>query len=145
MSLKKILPLIVVAVAAFLLGWSFFQRPAPAWWSDEVEESQVKTVSVMFDFGDGGVKSFADVSFLEGEHLFDVTKRLAEQNNLTFRYQPPGQYGILIDQIGDKVGGTDGKYWLWWENNRMGQVASDSYVLKSGDVLEWKFLNLKME
>lgn len=145
MSLKKVLPLIVVAVASFLLTWSFLERPAPAWWSNAAEESQTRTVSVMFDFGDGGVKSFPDVSFSEGEHLFDVTKRLAEQNNLNFRYQPPGQFGILIDQIGDKVGGTDDKYWLWWENNRMGQVASDVYVLKSGDVLEWKFLNLKME
>ncbi len=147
MNKKQLAGLIVIAVAAFFLGWSFGPRPAaPVTQQPTASEQQARTVSVMFDFGEGTVKSYNDVAFSDGEHLFDVTKRLAEQNNWTFQYDPPGQYGIFIQQIGDMRGGPpENKYWTWYENNRMGQIASDAYVLKSGDVLEWKFVNLKME
>lgn len=137
---------IVVALASFLLGWSFGPRltPAPAAPAPATER-QERAVSVMLDFGDGTVRTYEGVAIAEGETLFDVMRRLSERGDgFVFRYQPPGAYGILIDQIGDKVGGTDGKYWLWYENNRMGQVASDAYVLAPGDVIEWKFINLKM-
>ncbi len=147
--MKKALGYIVIALVAFLLGWGVGPRitpsvPAP---QQPLAESQAPagTAALMLDFGDGTVKTYTDLAFADGETLFDLTKRAAENNGLTFEYQPPGQYGILIDQIGLMRGGTDNKYWLWYENGRMGQVASDAYLLQPGDVLEWKFVNLKME
>ncbi len=137
---------IVVALAAFLLGWSFGPSlaPAPAAPAPAMDQKE-RTVSVMLDFGDGTVRTYEGVAFAEGETLFDVMLRLSERGDgFVFRHQPPGQYGILIDQIGNMASGADGKYWLWYENNRMGQVASDAYVLRPGDVIEWKFINLKM-
>lgn len=145
----------IVAVAAFLLGWSFGPQLASGPTANanvgvdnyqllQDQPSKARTVSVMFDYGDGTVKTYEHLAFTEGQTLFDATKTAIEGDGLPFRYQPPGQYGILIDQIGSMAGGTDGKYWLWYENNRMGQVASDAYVLQPGDVIEWKFVNLKM-
>lgn len=137
--------IVVVGIASFLLGWSLGPKAAPAAPAVNLPvENQAKTVSLMVDFGDGAVKTFVDVAYAENETLFDVTKRALEESGVTFQYQPPGPYGILVDQIGDKKGGTDGKYWLWWENGRMGQVASDAFSLRPGDVVEWKFINLKM-
>ncbi len=160
MKYKLAIAFAVVAVAAFLFGWSFGPRlAAPPTATVTVPENfdyakeremlpdqpaKAQTVSVMLDFGDGTVKSFDAVPFTDGQSLFDVMKQLSERGDgFVFKYQPPGQYGILIDQIGDKAGGADGKYWLWWENDRMGQVASDAYKLKQGDIVEWKFINLK--
>lgn len=149
MKYKLTAAFIVVAAAAFLLGWSFGPRIAPT--PDTLpptpssQAPATQSVSIMLDYGDGGVKTYENVVFTDGQTLFDATKALSERGDgFTFKYQPPGQFGIMIDQIGDKIGGADGKYWLWYENNRMGQVASDAYKLKNGDVIEWKFINLKM-
>lgn len=150
MKAKLAAAFIVVAAAAFLLGWSFGPQLAPAPVANTpaanapASETAAQSVSLMFDYGDGTVKTYENVAFTEGQTLFDVTKAAIEGAGLTFKFQPPGQYGILIDQIGHMPGGTDGKYWLWYENNRMGQVASDAYKLQNGDVIEWKFVNLKM-
>lgn len=152
MKYKLAAAFIVVAAAAFLLGWSFgpqleknIPRASDSESRGNLEQSATpQAVSLMFDYGDGTVKTYENVAFTEGQTLFDATKAAIEGAGLTFKYQPPGQYGILIDQIGHMPGGTDGKYWLWYENNRMGQVASDAYKLQNGDVIEWKFVNLKM-
>lgn len=150
MKIKLAAAFIVVAAASFLFGWSFGPQlaPQPAVNAPAANaplmESDLQPVSIMLDFGDGTVKTYEYADFLKGQTLFDVMKNLSVRERFDFKYQPPGQYGILIDQIGPMAGGTDGKYWLWYENNRMGQVASDVYKLKSGDVIEWKFVNLKM-
>ena len=152
MKLKLTAAFIVVAAAAFLLGWSFgpnitqnIPRASDSESRGNLEQSAPQEVSLMFDYGDGTVKTYENISFTDGQTLFDATKALSERGDgFTFKYQPPGQYGIMIDQIGDKIGGADGKYWLWYENNLMGQVASDAYKLKDSDVIEWKFINLKM-
>lgn len=151
MRTKLAAAFIVIAAASFLLGWSFgpqialnIPRASDGESRGDLEESVPQEVSLMFDYGDGTVKTYEKVSFTEGQTLFDATKAAIEADGLPFRFQPPGPYGILIEQIGPMAGGTDGKYWLWYENNRMGQVASDAYILKAGDVIEWKFINLKM-
>ena len=150
MKAKLAAAFIVVAVAAFLFGWSFGPQLAPqpaanvpAANAPRAEIEQFQTASIMLDYGDGTVKTY-EVEFLPELTLFESMKTLSVREGFEFKYQPPGQYGILIDQIGPMAGGTDGKYWLWYENNRMGQVASDAYKLQNGDVIEWKFVNLKM-
>ncbi|TAK04823.1 DUF4430 domain-containing protein [Patescibacteria group bacterium] len=147
MKAKLAAAFIVVAAASFLLGWSFgpaLSRVEGPVVNAPASETAAQSVSLMFDYGDGTVKTYENVAFTEGQTLFDATKTAIEGDGLTFKFQPPGPYGILIDQIGSMAGGTDGKYWLWYENNRMGQVASDAYKLQNGDVIEWKFINLKM-
>lgn len=146
--MKKTLGYMVIGVAAFLLGWGVGPRiaaPTPVV-APTQQEQPARTAAVMLDFGDGTVKTYDALPFTEGESLFDITKRAATEHGLGFENDPPNQYGILITQIGDKRGGPpENKYWTWYENGRMGQVSADTYKLVPGDVLEWKFVNLKME
>lgn len=141
---QRIVGVIIFLVIGVLVGWSLPRAPGTAPVSpDVVEQAVTREVSVMFDEGDGTIRSFSHESFQAEETLFDVTKRILEREGLAFEFNPPGEYGIMITKISDKVGGTDNKYWSWWLNGEMGQVAADRYVVQPGDVIEWQFLNLK--
>lgn len=137
----------IFLIIGTLLGWSLPHASIPSPLMEEgrvrVTEGVVREVDLMFDEGDGTVRSFENQSFEEGTSLFDFTKKLAETNGMSFAYDPPGQYGILITEMDGKKNGTGGAYWGYWVNNHLGEVSADNYKLKPGDVIEWKFVNLK--
>lgn len=140
---QYLLGALIFFVVGGLVGWGLPRvsvSPPPV---EGEQEETVREVSLMFDEGDGTVKTFERVPFTEGESLFDLTARVAEREGMDFSYDPPGTYGILITEIDGKRNGMGGKYWLFWVNNHMGEVASNQYMLQSGDVIEWKFVNLK--
>lgn len=98
----------------------------------------------MFDEGNGVVKIFEKLPIRQGETLFELTRDTAAAQKIDFKNDPPGKYGILITEMDGKKNGTGGAYWGYWVNNHLGDVSSDAYIIKSGDVFEWKFVNLKM-
>lgn len=161
MRTKLFLGGLVLLLAGTLLGVSLAPRILPLAASAEptpvVQEQTpppespvpspqaLETVSLMLDFGDGTVKSWTEVPFVEGQTLFDLTAKIARENNLALEFDPPGEYGIFLKSIGDKKGGEEGgKWWMWWVGGKAGEVAADQYRIQPGDVLEWKFVNLKM-
>lgn len=140
----------LLLLVGFLVGWGFHPLSVPV--TTQTQSPVVATstptalASVMLDFGDGTVRTYNDQEIASTKTVFDLTKKLSETGRgFTFQYDPPGQYGILVNQIGDKKGGTDGKYWLLWVNNRMAEQSADTTALHAGDVVEWKFINLKSE
>lgn len=144
---------VLLFVVGFLLGWSYHPRiaSAPVVNEKNVTVTQqapvVQTVSVMLDFGDGTVRTFQNVNIGNAKNLFDVVKTLSETGNgFVFKYKPPGQYGVMIDQIGNKNSGDEGgKYWLFWVNNIEAMQSADNTPVKAGDVIEWKFINMKAD
>jgi hypothetical protein len=144
---------LVALAVGFLLGWSVHPTPAASPTAVTVEvasptkaagEEKPKTASLMLDFGDGTVKTFPDVDVAKGPNLLEVMKNLSQAGNgFVLSAKPPGQYGVMVDQIGDKKNGDQGKYWLFWVNNVMAEKSADNTVLAPGDAVEWKFVNLK--
>ena len=149
---------LLLLVVGFLLGWSFHPTPAngptvrvapavvPSSAANVATLPAQQTASVMLDFGDGTVRTFPRVEIAGAKTVFDVIKTLSQRGDgFAFQYQPPGKYGILIDQIGNKKGGAEGKYWLFWVNNAMAEQSADNTPIHPGDAIEWKFINLKMD
>lgn len=48
-------------------------------------------------------------------------------------------YGVYVDTINGKQGGTDGKYWTFYVDGQMAQVGAAEYVTQGGEVIEWRF------
>ncbi len=143
---QKFLGALIFFVIGILLGWSLpRETPPPLEREDQVAavDQSIEEISLMFDQGGGVIKTYPRVPLTGGESLFDLTQRVAVREGMSFKNDPPGQYGILITEIDGKKNGTNGQYWSYWVNNQMGEVASDVYRLKPGDVIEWKFVNLK--
>ena len=107
--------------------------------------AQPRTFSLMLDFGDGNIETFQDVGFTGQEKLFDALKRFTSEKGIRFAFEKYEGLGKLISQIGDKKNGDGGNYWQYWVNNRHADVGADQYVLKSGDVGEWKFIKFSGE
>ncbi len=71
---------------------------------------------------------------------FDALKAAAQKANLKIDAKS-SNFGIIVNSIGQFSGGQDGKYWLYYVNGQMAQVAADKLKIKDGDQIEWKFEN----
>ncbi len=49
-------------------------------------------------------------------------------------------FGKLVTSIdGVKQGGDDDKYWIFYVNGKLSQTGADSYILKPGDEIRWRY------
>jgi hypothetical protein len=48
-------------------------------------------------------------------------------------------FGVFVNSINNQISGSD-KAWIYFVNGQSGQVAADKYILKPGDVIEWKYI-----
>lgn len=77
---------------------------------------------------------------LEGQKtVFDALKKLAEENKFDLKYNNNSSFGVQVESIVDIKNGTDGKYWMYYVNGALGDLAADKKKLKAGDKVEWRF------
>lgn len=79
-----------------------------------------------------------EVILNDGMTAFSLLKEETERINLNFEFKTY-DIGVFIEKIGDMENGEDGKYWLYYVNGEMPQVAADKQLLNSGDKVEFKF------
>lgn len=48
-------------------------------------------------------------------------------------------FGIFVKSI-NGLENTSEKAWIYYVNGELGQVAADAYDVKSGDIVEWKYV-----
>ena len=105
----KILARIVIVLAVFLgglyAGQSFVFEPKNA--LDEScfleTKSDVRQIGLMLDFGDGEIISFNNIEFIENENVFDLLKRITQNNEVELIYQDHGgNLGVMIESIGGR-------------------------------------------
>ncbi len=71
--------------------------------------------------------------------IFSALQIIAQNNDFPVVYKTYPEMGVLVETIGDTTSGFDNKYWQYWVNGTLGEVACDKKLLNSGDVVEWKF------
>ena len=105
-------------------------------------EENKKTVSLMIDFHNGELSVFNDIGLTEGSSVFDLLKTTLEREEIDFKYKDyGGEMGALLESInGVENNMEDGKYWQYWFNNEYAKVGASMQELKSGDVIEWKYI-----
>ena len=133
--MNKILLLIIVILVAggFLLFYNNFEQPAP----EEGAENNEENIFLTIDGGEKAPQS-AIIDFKEGMTAFGVLEDKARELGLTLKTSS-FDIGIMVEAIGDKVNGQDGKYWLYYINGEMPMVAADKREIKAGDRVEFKF------
>jgi len=142
---KKIFILILIIIGmAFVAGVYWFSVPAQ---KNIKKENQIKntldsgvpgkTIEVKIDNGAGEVKTVS-AEYESGMTAYDALRNGAGKNGLEIKTK---QYdmGIFIESIGGAVNGQDGKYWLYYVNDKMPEVAADKLVIGPEDKIEFKF------
>jgi len=105
--------------------------------------SESSVVSLMLDYGDGRVRVYPEIRISDNETLLQLLEKQATDAKLSLRIKDFGDLGVLVEEIGGEENGRDGKYWQYWVNNLAIPYGADKYIVKPGDVIEWKFLNYK--
>lgn len=70
--------------------------------------------------------------------VLSVVTRATAENGLTLKTQQY-DFGTIVYQIGNSVGGTDGKYWLYAVNGTDANVGADQFKLEGGEVVTFRF------
>lgn len=71
--------------------------------------------------------------------VFSALQDLSQQEKFTVTYKVYPEMGVLVQGINGVVNGTDDKYWQYWVDGILGEVAANKKLLKAGDKVEWKF------
>ncbi|MDD2807922.1 MAG: DUF4430 domain-containing protein [Patescibacteria group bacterium] len=147
----KLIAKIIVVIAVFFAGFFVGQYEALSPSDGNVGTNQAinqqLTVSLMLDFGNGTIKSFTDVVLPQDATVFDMLKKVTAENNLNLQYKDyGGDLGVLVQSIGDQAGDVKtNTFWEYWVNDKHADIGASGYKLKTGDVVEWKYLKNTFE
>jgi len=95
---------------------------------NEKSEEKENVISYSFDADD------------EERTVFSGLLNYGEENNIEVEYNNDyGEYGVFVESIAGIKNGDDGKYWQYYINNILGDVAADKKVLVEEDEIEWRF------
>lgn len=142
MKTKNILVGIGIGIIIIVGSWIIFSDKIGQFiFQEEIripqENIKKETVLLVIDNSEGTPKAFT-AEFNEGITAFDLLKNKAEELNIPLKTKTY-DIGILVEAIGDKENGEDGKYWLYYVNGEMPMVAADKKEIKPGDKVEFKF------
>lgn len=75
----------------------------------------------------------------ESSTVFDALLDYAKTNDTEVKYNNNYEFGVFIEGIGGIKNGDDGKYWQYYVNDALGDVAADKKSMGRNDVVEWRF------
>jgi len=100
-------------------------------------QEEAEEVVLIIDLGKETPR-ILNLEFEEGMTAFSLLEKASKEQNFTLNAKSYNM-GIFIEAIGDVENGQDGKYWMYYVNGEMPQVAADKKELKNGDSVEFKF------
>lgn len=136
--LKKIIIVsiaVVIAVAAVIFSNDIKQLVFKE--SGNPQNNVSREVTLVINDGEGNPETFT-AEFKEKMTAFDLLKSKTETSNMVLKFKSYDM-GVFVEAIGNKENGQDGKYWLYYVNGEMPQVAADKRELSPGDKVEFNF------
>jgi hypothetical protein len=71
--------------------------------------------------------------------LLELLEGVTTENGVAFETKAFEGLGTMVQRIGDKENGDDGRYWIYWVNNAKLPIGADQYQIQPGDIVHWKF------
>ncbi len=142
MSYKKILyiGLIVIFLGAVsFFSFNYFKKDN--FGSDKntaINGVAEKEITYIINKGEKGVNQYQIEEISEKETVFSLLEKLAQKENFELKTKSY-DFGIFINSIDKVENGENNKYWQYWVNDKLGEVAADKKDVKFGDKVEWKF------
>jgi len=94
---------------------------------EKISEEKENIISYSFDAND------------EESSVFSGLLNYSEENNIEVEYNNDYDFGVFIESIAGIKNGDDGKYWQYYVNDILGDVAADKKVLEEENNIEWRF------
>lgn len=137
MKFKRIMVLVILLMSLVLVGVSCQGITNQNQNQNTNTQAALQETTLVIDDGTGNPQSFV-LEVTETTTAYDLLKQATEQAGLTLETKEY-DFGISIEAIGDRKGGDDNKYWLYYVNDQPPLVAADKKIIQAGDKVEFKF------
>lgn len=123
----------------------FLEKEKNAWLEIQIgsqstlEEVVSGRVLYIIDKGEGALSQY-QIVIADDSTVFSLLEELAERENFEIETTLYPEMGVFVESINGLKGGKDNKWWLYWVNDKLGEVAADKKEVKEGDKVEWKFV-----
>jgi len=101
----------------------------------EIKENRVYYI---ISKGEENISEYQITEITGDETVFSLLEKLSQKEKFEIK-TTQYDFGIFVESIADCENGTDGKFWQYWLNDKLGEVAADKKEVKKGDKIEWKF------
>jgi len=129
----------LISIVLFGLGsWFIYENYHPEILKTQSSGIDQNKISYIINKGDGDVKQYL-IEVSDNSTVFSLLKELSEKENFEIETTDYPEMGIFIKSIDELSGGTDDKWWQYWINNSLGELAADKKKVNNGDTVEWKF------
>lgn len=137
-----LIPFFLLFVGAIFLFFFFSENNKDSGQSLEnqnVTETPIQSekVNITIDFGNNKAV-YQTFDYQESQSAFGLLESLAEMELIEMETQQY-DFGIFVKSINGKESSAEIS-WIYFVNGEPAQVAADQYKLKSGDVVEWKYI-----
>jgi len=132
------LGLIIVLITIFLIG--LFWQLENSLKIESPATEQVIQGRVLYTINKGeGVISEYQIEIYSTSTVFVLLEELAGKGNFEIKTTFYPEMGVFIESINGLRGGMDNKWWQYWVNGKLGEVAADKKQVKAKDIIEWRF------
>ncbi len=140
--MKKNVLLTFIAFLGLAVGFVYFyftsfQSPTGLVPLNEVTEVGNDTYLLRVDKGDAHPVTHAS-TYAEGQTAFGVLQDYATQEDINLVAEHY-DFGVFVKAI-DGLEGNEERAWIYFVNGESGSIAADQYLLQSGDVVEWRYV-----
>ncbi|MDD3734891.1 MAG: DUF4430 domain-containing protein [Candidatus Pacebacteria bacterium] len=102
-------------------------------------EFQTNSVNLVINYGEGGIIEFTRQGVgNDGVSVLDLLLEFTQAQGINV-VKKDSDFGVMIESIGDKKNGDDGKYWMFYINGELSPVGVSEAKVKPGDTVEFKF------
>lgn len=143
-KLKPLLATFVTFLVGVVIGWSLPHSavaPSGSGGAPLVLPAPTSTSSVLLDFGDRRVVTYAGLSVAAGQTVWALMQELELTRGLRLESKDfGGELGVLVTGIGGTVNDQPtARSWHYWVNQRFASVGASQYRLHPGDQVMWKY------
>ena len=137
MSYKK--RLLIIGSIIFLgvilfFGSNFLEKVSPAS-SNEITQNKVLYI---INKGNGEINEY-QIEISQDSTVFSLLETLSQREKFEVSSTFYKGMGVFVETIDAVKNGTEGKYWQYFVNDKLGDVAADKKTIKEGDEIEWRF------
>lgn len=141
MNYKK--RLLVIGSLVFLgvilfFGNNFLEKFPPTSLSEITSEITQNKVLYIINKGDGEINEY-QIEISQDSTVFSLLETLSQREEFEVNSTFYEGMGVFVETIDSVENGTEGKYWQYFINDELGEVAADKKTIKEGDKIEWIF------
>lgn len=141
MAYKKIF--LIVLFIAFLgvilvFGSDFLENFSEKSPQAPLDESGSNEVLYIINKGNEDINEY-QIVISSDSTVFSLLEELSQRNNFEVSSTLYKDMGVFVESIDGLRNGTEDKYWQYWVNDKLGEVAADKKKVEENDKIEWKF------